>query len=414
MARSMKILLIHNEYRIPGGEDVVVNQLSDLLLKNGNEIVKYKRSNKELDLFEWWQFLLLPLYMIVGYRINNLPAILKREKPDVVHFHNTFLMISPRALRLCKNAGFPVVLTLHNYRLICARADFFRSGKVCEDCIGRTFPWPGVAHACYHASRVQTTMVAGMLFSHRLMKTWLRNVDIFVCLTEFARLKFIAGGLPSQKLVVNPNFVSPDPGARVHAGDFALFVGRFSPEEKMQTLFRAWREIPDLPLKLAGGERNQRDSHNLLARSHMPRNVEWVGRHERKEVLELMRQAMFVVFPSEWFEGFPLVIAEAFACGVPVIASGIGSLLEIVEDGRTGLFFSPGDASDLVTKVKWAQTHPREMIRMGRNARAVYESKYSEAESYRKLIATYTQAVLHGLTSARNSTNPGVLVSRPE
>jgi len=321
----------------------------------------------------------------------ELRRLIREQRPGVVHFHNTFAAISPAAYYAAKREGLPVIQTLHNFRLLCSNAVFYRNGRVCEDCLGKAIPWPGVVHRCYHDSATHTGAVALMLTVHRALGTWSRMVGVYIALTEFARRKFIEGGLPAEKIVVKPNFVDPDPGERTSAGNSAVFVGRLSPEKGVRTLLAAWRRLDGIPLRMVGdgplGAEVAKAAGDGKARA-----VEWLGRQSHPQVLDLIKGSRFLVFPSEWYEGFPMTLAEAFACGVPVIASRLGAMAEIVEDGRTGLHFNPGDPEDLAAKVEWAWTHPERMAEMGREARREYERKYTAERNYEMLMEIYERA----------------------
>jgi glycosyltransferase involved in cell wall biosynthesis len=389
----VKVLIVHNSYQQPGGEDVVAGREAALLRQAGHEVMEYRRSNHELRALSPWGKLTFPKQVIwAGESVRDLRALIHREKPQIAHFHNTFLMISPSAYQVCQEMSIPVVQTLHNYRFLCPRADFFRNGHICEECLGKTPPWPGVVYGCYRGSRAQTAVVATMLTVHRWLKTWDEQVDAYIALTEFARQKFIQGGLPAEKILLKPNFVDPDPGLRVGIGDYALFVGRFSPEEKVLTLLKAWQKIEGIRLKLVGGE-----AHELRIRQFPGEfaleKVEFLGRRTRDQVFALMKEARLLIFPSEWYEAFPLVLAEAFACGVPVVATRLGAMAEIVEEGRTGLFFTPGDSDDLSAKVQWAFAHPQEMAQMGRRARQEFEAKYTGERNREGLLNIYRIAI---------------------
>jgi len=389
----MKVLIVHNSYQQPGGEDVVVAQEAALLRWAGHEVVEYRRSNQALESLGLGGKLALPVRLIWAHdAARELAALMRRLQPDVVHVHNTFAMISPAAYYVCQGLGVPVVQTLHNYRLHCPRADFFRAGRVCEACLGKRLPWPGIVHGCYRGSRLQTTGVAAMLAVHRWWQTWATQVDVYIALTEFARQKMIQGGLPAEKIVLKPNFVSPDPGLRQGIGDYALFVGRCAPAKKICTLLEAWQHVDAVPLKLVGGGPEANTVRQLI-RQYRLENVECLGQRSRDEVFRLMKQARFVVFPSEWYETFGMVLVEAFACGVPVIASRLGAIEEVVAAGQTGLLFNPGDAADLAAKVRWARDHPEALVTMGQKARQVYEAKYTPTQNYPMLLDIYTRAI---------------------
>jgi glycosyltransferase involved in cell wall biosynthesis len=309
-------------------------------------------------------------------------------RPDIAHFHNTFPLLSPAVYYACQREGVPVVQTLHNYRLLCAAATLFRSGAPCEECPEAGTPWPGVLHGCYRGSRPQTAVVAAMLLLHRTLRTWDRQVDRYIALTEFARRKFVEGGLPESKIIVKPNFVDPAPQPASGRGGYALFVGRLSPEKGVGTLLDAWRRLTDVPLLVAGDGPLRRDVEAAAAVLGA-RRLLFVGQQDHRQVLALMRDARFLVFPSAWYESFPLVVVEAFACGLPVVAGRLGAAAEVVGAGRTGLHFDPADARDLAAKAAWLWARPAESRRMGREARAEFERSYAAPRNYRILMGLY-------------------------
>jgi glycosyltransferase involved in cell wall biosynthesis len=231
-----------------------------------------------------------------------------------------------------------------------------------------------------------------MLTVHRGLKTWQTQVDRYIALTEFSRRKFIQGGLPAEKVVVKPNFVSPDPGRREGSGRYALFVGRLAPEKGVMTLLRAWQQVAGVPLKAVGGGPLMQDVQTFL-HTHQLSDVEVLGQRDLEEVLTLMKGAWFLVLPSEWYETFGRVAIEAFACSVPVLASRLGAMAELIDEGRTGLLFRPGDPEDLAAKVRWAVEHPEAMTRMGAQARQVYEEKYTAEHNYQMLMNIYAEAI---------------------
>jgi glycosyltransferase involved in cell wall biosynthesis len=314
---------------------------------------------------------------------------LLKHKPHVAHFHNTFPLISPAAYYTCRAAGIPVVQTLHNYRLLCLGSNLCRAGRSCELCLGRRVPWRGVLHRCYHRSVMHSAVVASMLGLHRWLGTWTHQVDLFVALSEFAREKFIQGGLPGHKVVVKSNFVEPDPGVGSGAGGYAMFAGRLSSEKGVETLLRAWRRLPHIPLLVAGDGPLLGLASRLAASMADAGAVRVLGRCSRAKLFALMKAARFLVFPSQCYENFPLVIAEAFACGIPVIAAGLGAATEIVEQGRTGLLVAPGEATNLAEAADALWSSPSTCRRMGREARAEYEAKYSAQRNYSRLQEIY-------------------------
>jgi glycosyltransferase involved in cell wall biosynthesis len=388
----MKILLVHNSYQQAGGEDVVFEQEKKALLRAGHSVVTYERSNHEIDELSTLQrAMLLTRIVWASDTRQEFARLLAREKPDVVHVHNTFVMISPSIYSACRDHGVPVVQTLQNYRLLCPGALFFREGQVCEECLEHGL-WRGIRHGCYHDSRVETAGVAAMLAVHRQLKTYEEMVDCGIAATEFSRGKFVEAGFRKDKLVVKPNFVDPDPGERTEVSDYAVFTGRLSQEKGLTTLLEAWELLGNYPLKIIG-DGPLRSRLESQAKNRGLANITFCGRLSRAETIAAVKGARFQIMPSLWYEGFPMVIVEAFACGVPVVCSRLGSMQEIVEDQRTGLHFAPGDAQDLADTARWAWNHPRELTEMGRAARGKYESGYTAEKNYSLLIQIYEKTV---------------------
>jgi glycosyltransferase involved in cell wall biosynthesis len=389
----MQILSIHNNYQIRGGEDESRESEERLLREMGHQVDAYEESNDRVAAIGNVRMALRTIWSAQAYR--TVEQKLRESAYDVVHVQNFFPLISPSVYYAAKAGGVPVVQTLRNYRLLCPNALFFRDGGVCEDCLGKFIPYPGVLHSCYRDSRGASGVTAAMLTVHQAMGTWTSMVDKYITLTEFARQKFIEGGLPAEKIVVKPNFVHPDPGVGEGDGGYALFVGRLSVEKGLDTLLAAWERLDKpMPLKIVGD--GPLSGQVAEAAARLPK-VEWLGRRPMAEVHELMGKAMVLIFPSKWYETFGRVAVEAFAKGTPVIAAKIGAIAELVEGDRTGLHFHPGDAADLAAKVEWALAHPRELAQMRREVRAEFEAKYTAKENYRRLMEIYSLARSAGL-----------------
>jgi glycosyltransferase involved in cell wall biosynthesis len=390
----MKIALVHNTYLEQGGEDVVFWQERDLLRAGGNEVFEFQRFNREMENYSTAQRITL-----IGRTVwardsyDAFRSLLGEKRPDVVHVHNTFPLISPSILWACREANVPVVHTLHNYRLLCPGANFIRDGKPCEDCTRGTL-WPSVLHGCYRGSRPQTAVVALMLTVHRNRETWTNMVDRYIVLTEFARRRFVSAGLPAEKITVKPNCVDPDPGMKTGAGSYALFVGRISEEKGTPTLLKAWRQLPRTFSLRVIGDGPARAQLESEAKAAGLSNVMFLGRLGRDQVMAAMKEARFLIFPSQLYENLPLTIIESFACGVPVLASRLGAMQEIVDEGRTGRFFQAGNPDDLARVAARAWKQADHMDRLGHQARAEYESKYTAARSYRQLLEIYGQVIV--------------------
>jgi glycosyltransferase involved in cell wall biosynthesis len=399
---GMKLLLAHNRYRHQGGEDEVFSREGDLLRSSGHEVFEYVRHSREISRASIVSNIKTATGTLWAWdSTREMYALLHRVKPDLVHFHNTFPLISPAAYYICREEGIPVVQSLHNPRMLCPAATLYRQGRVCEDCLGRKFAWPGVVHACYHHSHAQTAVVAGMLGLHRLLQTWQKQVDAYIVFTEFFRQKFIAAGVPAEKIFTKPHFLGSDPGMKRQAGDYALFLGRLAPEKGVLTLLQAWRSLKHIPLRIRGNGTLEAEVDNF--RQNYP-SVSTLPYLPRTRCMDLIKGARFLVWPSEgYYETFGLVAIEAFACGTPVIASRSGAMQEVVEDAKTGVHFEPGNAEDLASKVDWAWTHPEAMEAMGRAARAEYLSKYTARPNHEALMRIYRNAMRMGAPRAESA-----------
>ena len=395
---NMRVLILHNRYQQAGGEDVVVRAEQSLLENHGHDVDRIEADNAEIGGFS--RQLKAALGTIYSPSAKDCVATrIASFQPNVVHVHNFFPLLSPSIYFACREAGVPVVQTLHNYRLICPSAQLLRDGKVCEDCVGKTFAWPGVLHACYRGSRLGTASVAAMAGVHHWLGTWSSRVDIFIALSVFAKKKLAEGGMPDSKITIKPNFAT-DPGSACDgSGGFALFVGRLSPEKGIATLLSAWeRTTITIPLKVAGDGPLASEVSQRSAKGR----IEYLGAQPCDKILALMREAALLVFPSILYEGLPMVILEAFSVGLPVVASDLGSMSSLVTDGRTGLHFRPGDAGDLAAKVDWAVSHPMEIARMRSAARSEFLANYTAERNYAILIDIYDRAIRARSASAPN------------
>ena len=372
----MRVLVVHNAYQQRGGEDAVVESEIELLRANGHEVTEYLRDNHELASMGRLSAAAGTLWS--RRTVDEVGRQIARDRPDVLHAHNTFPLISPSLYWAAERAGVPVVQTLHNFRLLCPQAMLLREEKACELCVGKS-PLSGVRHACYRGSRPQTAVLAGMLMLHRAIGTWSHKVARYIALNEFCRAKFIEGGLPASRIVVKPNFVDFDAPAEVPRDGF-LFVGRLAPEKGVGVLARATKALPECDFSIAGIGPEAETLANLP-------NVRMLGSLSADSVRYRMSSALALVLPSIWYENFPRTLVEAYACGLPVIASRIGALAELVEDGVTGLLFEPGDNGDLVQKLRWARANRERMITMGFNARAHFEAQFSAKRNHEQLVA---------------------------
>lgn len=388
------VLLVHNycQQQNLSGENVCYEAEGKLLERHGHRVVRYERHSDDIDVAGIRDRLSVASEVIWSRRtLHELRELIGKTRPDVVHVHNWFPLVSPSVYQACHELGVPVVQTLHNFRLICPSALLFREGRVCRDCVGKPLPLPGVVHGCYRGSRSASAAVAAMLATHRLRATWTRQVTLFVTPSEFARRQMIDGGLPADRIVVKPNFVEPDLGPGRHDGGYALFVGLLGPGKGVGTLLDAWERAGQrLPLRVVGD-----GPLAPLVASAADRNpaVRFLGRKPLDDVYALMGEATVLIFPSDGYETFGRVVAEAFARGTPVVAARHGPAADLVEDGRTGLHFRPGDANDLARTVEAIVDDPGRLRAMSELARRAYLERYTAARNYELMLEVYASAI---------------------
>jgi glycosyltransferase involved in cell wall biosynthesis len=383
----VRILQVHTRYREPGGEDVVVKAEAELLRAAGHEVVQWQAQNPQGTSGAVAALALSPWNFRAAHSLGRVAT---RLRPHVAHVHNTWFAMSPSVLLALRRAGVPVVMTLHNYRLLCANGALFRDGRPCEDCIG-THPWHGLRHRCYRDSALQSLPAAGTIAFHSLLGTWRREVSLFLALNEFSRARFVSGGLPPERIHVKPNFVT-DPGPRTvpnSASPTVLYVGRLVAEKGLGVLLEAWRRAAVGSLELViVGDGSMRPALQRLA---VP-GVRFAGRLPAEEVRRRMLAARALVLPSLSYEGQPMVALEAVAASVPVLASDIGGMPELLRPLGSCWLVPPG------VEEAWAAalrrlTDARLVEQGGRQARATYEQSLTEASALDALEAAYELAL---------------------
>jgi glycosyltransferase involved in cell wall biosynthesis len=378
-----RVLQVHTRYRQAGGEDQVVEAERALLEAAGVAVDQVLFDNAELAESRSIAGDLGIAAGAIWSRAaeRRVRAAIRERRPDVLHVHNTFAAASPSVFRAAGDV--PVVQTLHNYRWVCPVAIAFRDGHVCTDCVGLPVALPAVLHACVRGSRVQSAVATTSIAVHRAAGT-LRHIDRFVALTSFQRQVMVDGGLPADRVRVIPNFHEPDPGVGDSPRAGILYLGRLAVEKGIAPLLRAAAIEPGL-VRVAGSGPLLGD----VERAATAGDIDYLGSISSAEVLDQLRRAIALVVPSIWFEGFPLVLLQAYATGTPVIASRIGSLAELVEDGVTGLHARPDDAEDLAARLRWAVDHPAEMAALGLAARDRYVQRYRGTSHLEALLELY-------------------------
>jgi glycosyltransferase involved in cell wall biosynthesis len=383
-----RVAIVHNRYQQAGGEDTVFAAESSMLEAAGHHVVRHEVHNDAVREMPRLELAARTIWNPRAYR--DLTDLFRRERVDVVHVHNTLPLISPAVYGAARRAGAAVVQTLHNFRLLCPAATLYRDGTTCELCVGKAFAWPGIRHACYRSDRAATATIATMLLTHKSIGTYRTSIDRYIALTDFAKRKFVEGGLPAARIVVKPNSAANMELRDPTGSGPALYVGRLSDEKGVRVMLEAWREADRLPRLHIVGDGPLRKEVDAAA-DHLA-SVASVGRVPPGKMASQYQAASMLVFPSTCFEGFPLAVVEAMAAGLPVIASRLGSMPEIVQDGRTGLLFDAGNASDLRSKVRWLCERPEVAAAMGREARVVYEARYTPERNLARLLEIYGEA----------------------
>jgi glycosyltransferase involved in cell wall biosynthesis len=381
------IMLVHDYYLQRGGEDYIFEGDRDLLERRGHRVIQFTLHN---DQVQNWNKVRLAVRTVWNRECHrDLFDLVVSERPAIVQFHNTLPLVSPAGYWAAKAAGAVVVQNIQNFRLVCPNANLLRKGSVCEDCLGRLLPWPGVWHRCYRRSITASAAVAAMLTTHRVLKTWRTKVDVFTVPTDFMRAKLVQGGVPAERIYTRPNIVDPDPGFGTGDGNFVLFVGRLSHEKGLETLIDGWRRVEkNLKLKIIGSGPLEES-----VRRAADDRIEYLGRRKRTEALAMMREAKFLVVPSICYEASPVVIAEAFATGLPVLASNQGAMASLVEDGLTGRLFETGNPVDLATKASQLACEAQMSGNMRKNARSEFEKRFNEKAGYVRLTEIYQLAL---------------------
>lgn len=389
----MKILMAHCHYRsaAPSGEDAVYRNERKLLERHGHEVIPFERFNDDIDdsnlkgkitvarETSWSQ----PSY-------DALDALIRKTRPDVAHFHNTFPQMSPSVYAACQDNGVPVVQTLHNYRLVCANGLLLREGKPCEDCLSGSL-LPALKHRCYRGSLPATVALVWMLASNRRRDVYNELVNRYIVLSRFAIPRLRQGGLPEARLVVKPNFLPAAPAFNDQREAYAIYVGRLTAEKGVSTLIKAWKNIDGLPLKVLGDGQLRAELEKEVRDNQL--NVEFLGFRPSSEVFGLVSKASMQILPSECYEGFSIALLEAFATGTPVVVSRLGSFDELVAEGETGIKFEAGNAIDLANKINAIKADSVSLRQMGARGRALFEREYSAEKNYELLMDIYRAAI---------------------
>lgn len=391
----MHILVVHNRYGSaqPSGENKVVDQEVDLLREAGHRVEMCERRSDDIGAMSLLAKVAVPLRVPWNPAVRTeLTARLRTERPDIVHIHNVFPLLSPSVLAACADAGVPAVATLHNYTQVCPPGTLQRDGRPCTDCVGST-PLPAVRHGCYRGSRLATVPLAVSLSANR--RRWWSGVERFFCISAAQRDVLVHAGMPAERLSVKHNFV-PDPDARrTDAGEHLLYLGRLAEAKGVRLLMAAWDEVAasggvGVPLVIAGTGPLEAE---VTAWAAGRDDVRYVGLYDTADCQKAIARSVAVVAPSTWLEAFGLVVVEAMAAGVPVVAAGHGAFVELVEEGVTGLLHEPGESASLASCIRRLAGEPTGNREMGEAARRRYEQGFSPTVGLDRLVGEYRSVI---------------------
>lgn len=386
----MRILILHNNYRMAGGEESVVRSETELLQKKGHTVANLFRDNVEIDKYSLSQKAKLSVEAAWSrHSFESVHRAVRQFRADIVHIHNTHLLWSPSVFAAARKAGAATVMTLHNFRLTCLNAVLFRNGQNCTECLDHGI-WRGILHSCYKGSLVESMAMARVIQVNRRRGTWKEEVDAFIVPTENGKSLFLQAGLPEDCIHVKPNFLHDPLEEKIieAVGQGALFIGHLVPIKGIEMLMEAWRHI-DYPLMVVG---TGPLSDSL--RASAPPNVKFAGPLSLNAIFDLIAKSSFVVFPSVCRETFGRVIIEAFAMGRPVVASQHGAMAEIIRQNETGLLYEPGNVDDLQNKVLSLVNDPELARSLGRAARLDFLNRFTADVNYELLMNIYRAALV--------------------
>jgi len=385
----MRILLIHNTYKYKGGEDSVFENEYNLLVSHNNQVEKLLFTNKNIhSLFDKIKVGINAIYNPKSAKI--LEEKIKLFQPEVIHVHNFFPVASPALFYVANQLNIPIVITLHNYRLICPNALLFRENKVCEKCIQKSFAIDGVLNGCYRNSKIQTFSLALMSYIHKKKATWHTKIDKYITLTNFAKQKLLSSslGVHSDQFIIKPNFVE-DFGCEYEKEDYFLFVGRLSLEKGVNLLLEAFIKSKQKLLIIGSGPLEKK----VIEFANKYTNIIYLGFQDKQFIIEKLKRAKALLFTSLWYEGMPMTILESFSTATPVIAPNIGGPNEIVHDKKNGLIYQVNNLKNLQEKIVELTQENSIYKRFCIEARKSYENYYTPERNYQQLITLYKEMI---------------------
>lgn len=401
----MKIISIHNYYQTRGGEDQLYEDEVELLESKGHDVIRHTIHSDSISKSKLVKIAAQTLWNRESYK--KLTDLISEARPDIIHAVNTFPLFSPSIFHAARKQNIPFVATIQNYRYFCAQAMCFRDGKACEACLGK-LPWRAVTNRCYRGSVLGSAVVASMQVLHQKMRSWNDYIDVICVASEFSKSKLAKAGIPQDRMIIKPNFVPTDPGARDGKGGYAVFVGRLADEKGLETLVKAWRKLhskgDSIPLKVVG---DGPDSETVRCLANDLENVQWLGRVPNEKVYEVVGDAACLIFPSTGYESMPKTLIESMAVGTPVIGADIGSLTEVVTEDVTGSLFPVGDPDGLAAAVEKFFALQDKYPEMRKACRQQFVDRFTAEANYLQLIQIYQEAIRRRATGHLTSPAKG-------
>ncbi len=398
----MKILLVHNFYgsAAPSGENSAYRAEAVLLQNRGHSVTEFNRNSDEILQQKFFGTLKGAMSAVWNpFSLRALKRTLQETKPDIVHVHNTFPLLSPSVLYAPQELNIPTVMTMHNYRIGCSAGTAVRKDQACTLCLDKKSVTPALRYGCYRESRIATLPVSAMIAFHNARDTWRNTIDAFITLTDFQKETMIRFGIPSGSLFVKPQFLEhpPRPILWKERDNKAIFVGRLYAAKGIHVLVEAWKRMGKgaMHLEVVGDGPMRAQLVRSTQESGASDSVSFLGNVSREEAMTRISKAKLLIIPSLCLEGFPMVVQEAFALGVPVAASNIGSLPYLIADDKNGKLFIPGDAGDILSCMKGMLADDKKLRTLGENARREFDEKYTAEKNYSTLMAIYGAAAEH-------------------
>ncbi len=386
----MRVLSIHNEYLIRGGEEESRKAEIEILRKNGIEVIEYTENNRVVDNMSKLRLAIRTIWSSESYQ--NVCKILKHQKIDIIHVQNIFPLISPSIYYAAKSFNIPVIQAVRNYRNLCINSYLYREGHICESCLAHKYPISGVINKCYRNSYSASIVAASTQWFHNYINSR-RHINFYLCISEFVKNKMVEGGFPSNKLIVKPNFVYPDPGYSPYKDNFILYVGRLSSEKGINILLDSLKNLKtsNLTLKIIGEGDVSKLIETYIGKGF---RIELLGRLSISDTYDIIGNSSALIIPSEWNEPFGRVIVEAFAKGTPVIGANVGGITELIEDGVNGFLFKNGDSLDLAKKIDYLFENKDRINELGLAGRSSFLQYYTSEVNYRMLMEIYSRVLL--------------------